>query len=66
MTVTRRRWLAFLFEWAVRVKRDRPDADEARRRMEAMSFETDTRRLNVRWTQLLRERMRRRWLKLKR
>jgi hypothetical protein len=66
MTMVRRRWLAFLFDWAVRAKRDRPDAEEVRRRMEAMSFETDTRKLNVRWTVQLRDRMRRRWLKLKR
>jgi len=65
MKAARRQWLSFLFDWGVRAKRDRPDGDELRRRMEAMSFETDTGRLNVRWTKLLRDRMRRRWLRLK-
>jgi len=65
MTGRRRRWLSRLFEWTVWAGRDRLDADEELRRMRHMSYRTDTVGLGVRFTEYLRARLRRRWLRLR-
>jgi len=65
MTHTRRRWFSLLADLAIRLKRDNPGHDEINRRMKQMEFETDTSEMGVRMTERLRNRLRRRWMKIK-
>ena len=66
MTRTRRRWFSFLADLAIRLTRNQFGRKEMNRRMKRMSFETDVSRLGVRMTETLRDRLRRRWLKVRR
>lgn len=66
MTDCRRGWLSFLFELAVRMKRNRLEAEDMAQWIRCMSFETDTSKLGVRFTERLRDRLRGSWLRLKR
>ena len=65
MIPARRRWFSLLADLAIRLKRDRPSRDEINSRLKQMSFETDVSKLGVRMTETLRDRLRRRWLKIK-
>ena len=48
--------------WSGRETMDRAELDD---RVRKNSFETDTSKLGVRWTEFLRSRLRRTWLKLR-
>ena len=65
MNQMRRRLFSFLVGSAVRSKRGTMDRAELRARAEKLSFETDTRKLGLRWTEFLRDRLRRTWLRLR-
>jgi hypothetical protein len=61
-----RRWLAsWMVDAAVRSAPNAMDRAELDARARHLSFETDTRKLGVRWTELLRARLRRTWLRLR-
>lgn len=59
----RRGWLSFLADLSIAMGGRRFGNDELTRRARKMSFETDTRRLGVRVTESLRDRLRLRWLR---
>lgn len=65
MTHTRRKWFSFLTDLVIRLKKDKPSREEINNRMKRMSFETDVSKLGVRMTETLRDRLRKRWLKIK-
>ena len=64
MTRNRQRWLTRLAFWAIRWSPERAAEKDLARRMKQMDFETDTRRLGVRMNERLRDRLRRKWLRL--
>ena len=66
MNQMRRRLFSFLVDSAIRSDRGRMDRAELDERMRKHSFETDTSKLGVRWTEFLRARLRRTWLRLRR
>ncbi len=65
MGIARRKLFSFLVDAAVRSSRETIDRAELDERARKMSFETDTGKLGVRWTELLRDRLRRGWLRLR-
>ena len=66
MKQRRRRLFSFLVDAAVRSGRQGMDRAELDERVRKHSFETDTSKLGVRWTEFLRARLRRTWLRLRR
>lgn len=58
--------MSWLFDATVRSAPNTMGQSEMETRAKDLSFETDTSKLGVRWTGLLRDRLRRTWLKLKR
>ena len=66
MNPKRRRLFSFLVDSAIRSDRGRVDRAELNERVRKNSFETDTSKLGVRWTEFLRARLRRTWLRLRR
>jgi hypothetical protein len=62
----RRILMSWLFDATVRSAPNTMGRSEMQDRAKDLSFETDTGKLGVRWTGLLRERLRRTWLKLRR
>ncbi len=59
----RRGWLSLLADLSIAMGGRQFGHDELTRRARKMSFETDTRRLGVRMTEFLRDRLRLRWLR---
>ena len=66
MKQMRRRLFSFLVDSAIRSDRGRMDRAELDERVQKHSFETDTGKLGIRWTEFLRARLRRTWLRLRR
>ncbi len=59
----RRGWFSLLANLSIAMGGERFGRDELACRARKMSFETDTRRLGVRMTEFLRDRLRPRWLR---
>lgn len=62
----RRILMSWVFDATVRSAPNTMGRAEMQARAKDLSFETDTKKLGVRWTGLLHDRLRRTWLKLKR
>ncbi|MHC4441298.1 MAG: hypothetical protein ACYTBZ_18345 [Planctomycetota bacterium] len=60
-----RRCYSMLIDLIIYLRRDRPDRDDMDKRMRRASYETDVSRWPLRMTGLLRDRLRRRWLRIK-
>lgn len=61
----RQRVLWVLTEFMIRLRGHRPDPDDANRRRKQMDYETNTSRLGLRMTESLRDRLRRKWIKIR-
>lgn len=64
MSGNRRAWLSRLVFWAIRCSPEQATQEDIDQRMKRMDFETDTQRLGVRMHERLRDRLRRKWLRL--
>ncbi len=64
MSGHRRAWLTRLIFWAIRWSPKQAAQEDIDQRMKRMDFETDTRRLGARMNERLRDRLRRKWLRL--
>jgi len=66
MNRARRKWYVMLVDLAIRLTGGKPDRQEQARQVRRASFSTDVSRFPLRMTGFLRERLRRRWLRIRR
>ena len=60
-----RKWYSFMVDLAIRLHVWRPRAEEIDERSRRASFETNVSRLPIRITEFLRDRLRFRWMRVK-
>ena len=65
MNTASRRWYSFLVDLAIRMHVYRPGRDEVDEQVRRKSFETNTSRWSLRITDFLRDRLRLRWMRVK-
>lgn len=65
MSVAGRRWYSMLVDLAIRMHVYRPDPDEVREQVRRQSFETNVFRWPLRITEFLRDRLRKRWMRIR-
>ena len=66
MKTTRRAWFSILADTAIRMGQSAPIGEELRRAVSRDALNADTRRWPLRMTEFLRNRLRSRWLRLRR
>ncbi len=65
MNAVGRRWYSFMVDLAIRMHVYRPDLDEVREQVHRKSFEMNTLRWSLRISEFLRDRLRLRWMRVK-
>ena len=65
MRSRRQKWYALLTDWAVLLSSNRMDQQEAAERMRRLSFDDNVTRMGIRMTEFVRDRLRRRWLRMR-
>lgn len=65
MNAAGRKWYSFMVDLAIRLHVWRPRAEEIDERSRRASFETNVSRLPIRITEFLRDRLRLRWMRVK-
>lgn len=65
MNAAGRKWYSFMVDLAIRLRVWRPGSEEIGERSRRMSFETNVARLPIRITEFLRDRLRFRWMRVK-
>ncbi len=65
MNAAGRKWYSFVADLAIRLHVWRPGSEEISERSRRLSFETNVSRFPLRLTEFLRDRLRLRWLRVK-